>query len=515
MSRSPSKRNPAQALAPQYGLMLEGPRTAIEAIAACDAIGGLVLGPPHAARARRLYFDTESLALANAGLTLSVAAGGERFVHALVEQCDPPVAGFFERSASAARIASPDPDLTRSAPGSLGARAHTLCVGGELIAQLEEECACTTRRIALERATLDASFELGEARVAAGAIPIARIALVLKSGAPAALFRAAFLLLEKHPSLRPAREDMARLVLRLGGEPPAIAAPRPIALAKDATLDALIGAVLAECLRGIVHGEPSARIERETEGLHQLRVAVRRLRSALRMFREELPRERADWLRAALEPLSDALGAARDCDVFLEQIAACEASGAAGLAALRTRVASERSEAFAELERLLDSPERARLDLELGLLAFGADWRDPARAERLALPAAQAARELAARADHRARKAGRGFAQLAPESVHRLRLRAKAARYAMDLLAPLLPAKRARRYVRRARALQDALGVESDAARTRVLIERFGGASASSGAVFLLGYCAGQVAEARAARERAWRRFRNQRLPWA
>ncbi len=514
MTRAPSKRTLVQTPRVERGLELEGPRTVIEAVAACDAIGGLVLGPPRVSHSRRLYYDTESGALASAGVTLSVAASGQRLVQSHELRRDPPVAGFFERTTREARLASPDPDLTRSASGELVARARELCAGSALIAQLEVERALTTRGIAFEREAIDATFAVGEARVAAGAIPIARIVLVLKRGAPAALFRAAFLLHEKYPSLRPASEDTARLLVRLRGEAPALVSPRPIALARDATLDALIAAALAECLRCIVHGEPAARIECEPEGVHQLRIAVRRLRSALRLLRDELPRERGEWLRAALEPLSDALGVARDRDVFLERIAACEASGAASLASLRTRVASERAEAFAELARLLDSPERARLELELGLLAFGADWRDPARAERLALPAAEAAREFGARADRRARKAGRDFTALELEDAHRLRLRVKGARYAVDLLAPLLPAKRARRYIRRARALQDALGIESDAARTRALVERFGGASASPGVEFLLGYCAGQVAEGRGVRNRAWRRFRNAPRPW-
>ncbi|HEY8120959.1 MAG TPA: CHAD domain-containing protein [Myxococcota bacterium] len=513
MSHAPPKRPTARMPRSECGLALDGPPAVVEAAAVSDAIGGIALGPPRVSSSRWLYYDTQSTALARAGLTLCVGRKGEGFVQALEAREDPPIAGFFRRTPSRARLASPDPDLARIAHGGLAARVRELCAESALIAQLEVESALTTRRIALDGAAIDAGFAVGVARVGDGALPLARISLVLKSGAARALFRAALSILEKFPGLRPANDDGAGLLARLRGDVSRPAAMRRVALPKRATLNVLMEAALAECMRCVEHNEAAARREHETEGLHQMRVASRRLRSALRMFRDELPRERADWLRAALAPLADALGAVRDLDVFLALVAVCEASGAPPLDALRARVAHARAEALASATHLLDSPERARLDLELGLLVFGNDRRDSVRAERLARPAGEAARELAALADRRARKAGRAFAELRHEDVHRLRLRVKSARYAVELLAPLLPAKRSRRYVNRARALQDALGVESDAQRTRALAERFG--DAGPGVEFLLGYSAGQVAAGRGERARAWRRFRTPRRPWA
>ena len=365
----------------------------------------------------------------------------------------------------------------------------------------------------LAGARLGAQFEVRETAAEAGAGRVARIVLVPRRGEEAVAYRAALELLAQAPELRPAREDALRALQRANGDRPRPTALRPVALGRKTSLDALIDGVLAECLRCVAHDEAAARAPAEVEGVHQMRVAVRRLRSALRMFRDELSRERADGLRAALAPLADALGDVRDLDVLLERIARREAAGALRLADLREAATSERRVAFAAMEELFDSTERAQLDLELGLLVFGRDWREPARGERAAASAKAAARLFVARADRRALRTGKGFTALTLEQRHRLRLRVKSARYAAELLAPLLPTKRTRRYVRSARALQDALGAERDAVRMRALAERLVPESAQAAVESLQGERAESAEVLSPECERAWRRFRSAPRP--
>jgi len=506
MAHTPSK----QRIRPRVerALMLEGPRATLEALAVCGALGSVTFGPARTAKLREIYYDTPGGALADAGVTLSVSALADRFAQRVEERRAVLAAGFAERALSEARLATSEPEPARHA------RVRALCGESALIPRLELEGTLRTRRVALERAAIVLRLELGEARHAAGALPFARVVLVLQRGSPAALFRAALLLLAEHPELRTAREDTAQLLARAHGAAPAPVGARPIALPKNASLRALVDAALAECSWSLARSEVAVRLAPGPDAIHDMRVAVRRFRSALRVLRAELGRARAERLRAALSPLADALGDVRDLDAFLERIAVCESLGAPPLAELRTSVERERESALAALLSLLESPERAQLELELGLLVFGHEWCDDANTDRLAVPATNAARSLAERADRRPLRAARNLAPLTPEERHRLRLRVKAARYAVELLAPLLPRKRALRYVRRARALQDALGVECDATRARALLRRLG-EPASAGADFLLGYGAGQADQARSDRDRAWRRFRRARRPWA
>lgn len=480
----------------------------IESLAVRGPLGPMAFGPARKDQRRAIYYDTPGGALADAGVTLSVSARGEHFAQRVEEQRSELAAGFAERALSEARLATPEPERARTP-----ARIQAMCGESALTPQLEIEGTLTTRRLALERAAIALRLEVSEARLATGTLPIERAVLVLQRGAPAALFRAALLLLAEHPELRIAREATPQLFARVRGAAPARVAVRPIALARSATLRAMVDAALAQCLWWLARNDAAVRLAPDPDAIHDMRVAVRRFRSALRLLRGELGPARAERLRAALSPIADALGEVRDLDVFSERIAVCEALGAPPLLELRTRVAREREEAVAALLELLDSPERAQLDLELGLLAFGQAWCEEASAERLAAPATAVARSLAKRANSRARGSARELATLTPEERHRLRLRVKAARYAVEVLAPLLRAKRAQRYVGRARELQDVLGLECDAARARMLLLRFG-AAAAAGADFLLGYGAGQLDQARRERDRAWRRFRRTPRPW-
>jgi triphosphatase len=470
MRRTPSKQQPRPRVEREHAL--DGPREVIEALAVRGPLGPMLFGPARAARVREVYYDTPGGALADAGVTLSLSARGDGFAQRVDERRDSLAAGFVERAVSEARLTTSDPEPAQRA------RVRALCAESKLNPQLEIERTLTTRRIAFERSAIALRLELGEARTAPGALPIGRAILVLQRGAPAALFRAALLLLAEHPELRTAREDTPQLLARARGAAPAPITARSLALARNAALRALVDAVLTECLHWLARSEAAVRLAPESEAIHGMRVAVRRFRSALRLLRAPLGRARAERLRAALSPLADALGEVRDLDVFLEQISVCEARGAPSLVELRTRVAREREQARGALLSLLESAERAQLDLELGLLVFGHDWCDDASPDLLAVPATDAARSLAEQADSRPRRAARDLATLTPEERHRLRLRVKAARYAVELLAPLLRKKRARRYVSRARALQDALGVECDATRARFF--RSSGASSST-----------------------------------
>lgn len=64
------------------------------------------------------------------------------------------------------------------------------------------------------------------------------------------------------------------------------------------------------------HVEPGVRAGEDTEAVHDMRVACRRMNSALRLFKDDLPKKRVKKLRPVLEQLRDALGATRDLDVM-------------------------------------------------------------------------------------------------------------------------------------------------------------------------------------------------------
>ncbi len=202
--------------------------------------------------------------------------------------------------------------------------------------------------------------------------------------------------------------------------------------------------------------EASARAG-DVEGVHHLRVATRRLRAALRLFQPILPVALVADLQRELGWLADTIGAVRDLDVLAQQVNAAatrltiESRRALGPVALAMH--EERRAKHDALVAALDSPRARRLIDRLGAL--------PA-ATRGAARLGTAASELVRPLLRTVLRTGRGLdADSPPAKLHRLRVRVKRLRYALETLRTLA-GKDVGRAIRRLSALQDVLGVSQD-----------------------------------------------------
>ena len=91
--------------------------------------------------------------------------------------------------------------------------------------------------------------------------------------------------------------------------------PAPLALTPGLSGETVLQCAVHACLDHLVRNEPAGRAG-DAEGIHQMRVAVRRLRAVLSTFARLLPPEPRRWASDELRWLADALGEARDLDVF-------------------------------------------------------------------------------------------------------------------------------------------------------------------------------------------------------
>jgi CHAD domain-containing protein len=215
--------------------------------------------------------------------------------------------------------------------------------------------------------------------------------------------------------------------------------------------------MLREQLEAVRAHDPGTRRGRDPEELHQMRVAVRRMRAILRAARPMFQRGGVRPLREELAWLGTALGRVRDLDVMRAYLAA-------ELATLRP---SERRAGKPLLERLGEAQARARREM-LNQLD---DRRYSALLERLARfveqPPVTAAkvslRDLAAREFTRLSRMAEGLPkQPSDTELHAVRIQTKRARYAAELAARAV-GRPAWRFVKRAKKLQDVLGEHRDA----------------------------------------------------
>jgi inorganic triphosphatase YgiF len=200
---------------------------------------------------------------------------------------------------------------------------------------------------------------------------------------------------------------------------------------------------------------------RDPEYLHQLRVGMRRLRSALQAFAPILAGERP--LKRALRRLSGDLGNARDWDVFIQTLEKLDPAPRLVRAA-RSRRSAARRRALAAV----GSPEfRAFLFQSLRWLERQ-PWIDPQ---------ATLSEFAAARLERLHGKTLRKADLSRPKSRHKLRVRIKGLRYACEFFASCFPSEGVEPYLKALRALQEQLGELNDITVARRLLADLDGAA--------------------------------------
>lgn len=340
-----------------------------------------------------------------------------------------------------------------------------------------------------------------EGRIEAGEASL-RVARLVLEGPPADVLALAADLATTLPLL-PARMSLHEMALALaeGREPrprrsgPAdLGGARSVEQALCAALGHLLEVVLAESARCTLAAGP--------RGVHQSRVALRRLRSLLRIFRPVV--DGPEWREwdGQLKHAAAVLGEARDWDVFLAGLgeAAFEALGRdPRLKRMLGAAGREREAAYGRVAALLHGPDfRAAIWSGVGLLALRPSAPPDA-------PLGPFATGVLRRRWRRLRRVGEVMEGLDATALHEMRLDAKRLRYAAEPFAALWRSKAARRFNKRLAGLQEALGLANDAVVAQGLAERLAGKGAGGFALgAVAGFAVGRAEGSRLAALEAW-----------
>ena len=233
--------------------------------------------------------------------------------------------------------------------------------------------------------------------------------------------------------------------------------------------------IALSCLEHLQHNHAGAVSSDDPEYIHQMRVATRRLRATLRIFRPLLAPQIEAQLLPPLHQLMALLGAARDRDVLLAEIAAPVMRALPGeprLAALVGLVTEERYRVRAEAIAALRAPAFGSLMLLAAALLH----------RNLRVPAATAPDSLIVFAKSRLQGLKRRVIHLAtaadigdPASLHALRIGVKRLRYALEFFSPLLNHKGLPELLLNLSSLQDSLGQLNDLANAGMLLTNCAG----------------------------------------
>jgi len=444
---------------------------AIESVAAARRLPRAL---PLASRLRReqihsVYYDTPDFRLQRAGAALRLRRVGRRWLQTLK-------APQGTQSALAARAEWEMPAARRRIDCALFPREEVrVSTGLDMLRLARRLRPVFTTRFERQRGLLalghgvraEACIDRGTIEAGRAREPMLELELELLEGELGPLIGLGETLVARH-GLRIERASKAERGYRLASsarpEPP-VKWHRPAIAEEAAASDALV-MLCGAALEQIAANAPGVARGDDPEYLHQLRVGIRRLMSAVRAFRPLLRRKRADAITQSLRDMMQILGRARDWDVFRETLAHAEAS--AGLVA---RARYKRTVARRAGQALVTSPRFQSAQLRTLRWLHGDPWRtDAARAE----PLTHFARRSLDRLHAKLIKRGRRIDWRDPARRHAVRIAVKRLRYASDFFSTTFPHQAVGPFLARLAALQDTLGELNDVSVARTLLEALG-----------------------------------------
>ena len=479
--------------------------------------------PPRASKPKTqhivtTYFDTPNQDLARRGLSLRVRRAGKNRIQAVKANGNNSPAkarGEWEWPISGER-----PNLALAAATPV-AEALPPDIGKALRPVVVTDIVRTTRTLYVDGATIEAALDSGSIEAGDVTETVHELELELREGTPGALYRLALELHAATPLAVEVESKAARgLRLKEGGarHPQKAGAPE---LDRDIRAADGLREIVANALGHLLANRVSA-LAGDAEGIHQTRVGLRRLRSALRLFQPRLEPHAAALFQHELRRLGRVIGEARDWDVFCVEMlpeSFHEPDDAEWGELIRGAAEARRRLADATSARALRAGSFTAL--VLGLAAWTETGRtqrrllgDDGLKKRLAKVAPRLLDQLARKVEKRGRNASPGSS---PAELHPLRKSLKKLRYGIEFVASLYPRKAVKRFMKRIKGLQETLGVINDSATATRLAEQLAG-----GGHLELGVPVGALAASRDEARRTamrhlgkqWRELQRQKPCW-
>jgi CHAD domain-containing protein len=254
---------------------------------------------------------------------------------------------------------------------------------------------------------------------------------------------------------------------------------RPLHISREMSLEDAYRVTVLECLAHVASNVGAVTRSRDVEGLHQLRVGLRRLAVAFAAFGDDFRTPALRELQERTKTFSSAIAHARDLDVFAEDLLGPPevAAGDEAFVMLRERLNRARSEAWDQTVERVSSVEFAELLDDVALAAQSRTWASAAGIDLKSRIAVRApVKSVAPRMldEHliKARKRGRHVKDLDARDCHRLRISLKKLRYAAEFYGPLYKKKKVKKYVAKIKELQELLGALNDVAQVRATLSQ-------------------------------------------
>ncbi|MFH1495464.1 MAG: CHAD domain-containing protein [Pseudomonadota bacterium] len=474
------------------------------------------------ARSRNLlsiYFDTPDLSLRQQRVALRVRRIGSHWIQT-VKGGGGVRAGLHQRGEWEEEVAHDRPDLTKITDPSLLKLFSSAAVRDKLQAVFITEFKRTTWQLQWDNGdALELALDQGAVKSGDKSAPVCEIELELKQGNPARLFEAALELQQTIP-LRLENVNKADRGYRLSqaANSPVVKAVA-LDLAREMSVKTAFQTIAWNCISHWTANQEGALHSDNPENIHQIRVALRRLRSLLPQFKSAISQESYADIADELKWLANALGPARNWDVFVTQTLPPilrQFSTDQGLKDLYKEACKAQVAARNEAHMALRSHRYDRMLLSLGTWLMADGWHAHVSFEqkqRLDAPILALAQQALTTCHKTVHQHGPALLAMPAKERHEVRIAVKKLRYATEFFASLFPRKAARKYIEALAVLQDELGVLNDAATTDILLQHLS-MSGPSAIATVAGWCGHDVTVHLTSMDAAWQKYYRCRPFW-
>jgi inorganic triphosphatase YgiF len=477
-------------------LKLAAPRSALRQAMHARWLTKAAIEKPNRQRLTSIYFDTPDFALRDQGVSLRV----RKTDSANLQTIKASDGDIVRRNEWENEIEDDRPKLSLARNTALGPLLNNQ-IKRELRPVFETDVERTVMPLRIGRSEIEVAFDQGRVNTPHDHDDISEIEIELKKGRRSDMAALARRLARALPVSFAARSKAERGYALLEGTQHAAASARAIQVASPLTAAVAFGVIAFECLRQVAANEAAVR-RSDPEGVHQMRVGLRRLRAALSLFKDMLEGRETVAVKKNLVWLTDQLGPARDYDVLVsESIAPVlkQHPERQELRLLESDFVTTQHRGHAVARSAVESPRYRRILLDTALWVLDGEWRKNRDALVTALrerPVTAFIRDELKRRSRKIIKNARRLDELNARRRHKLRIAVKKMRYACEFFAAPIARdagkKAARKFDRTLKELQSGLGKLNDIAVHARLVSDFTRPGKATQKAFAIGYLVGQ-----------------------
>lgn len=450
-------------------LKLELTPQELQRVGAHPALVDLMVGKPVTRTLRSIYFDTPDHRLRAQGISLRLRSIGDQWLQT-IKAGRGVKNGVSNPNEMETMVGRPEPDLDAIDDSKVRRTIERALKTSTLEPQFETVVTRTTRKLHSDKGDLELALDEGVVRAGGVENALCEAELELKAGSPECLLETAAALFSSEP-VRLAEASKAErgynLVLGRRDESVAPQKARHLLLKGDETCALALMLFVESATAQIMRNRRAVLETDDPEAAHQLRIGLRRLRSALRSFRPLNDTPATRELEQYARDLGQSVGQLRDADVLIENIyspVAGATKGELGFGELRAALMAHRAAKRDEARTALSGDQWSKLQLYLALwprtVEGNAELQTPVRAFATA---------ALRKGWKRIAKQGSAIGRLAPEQRHDLRKALKGFRYSAEFFGSLYDTGKVDRFVKDLKKFQDVFGYVNDVATAKEL----------------------------------------------